>query len=77
MGWILSLEPSDLVDLLLNLQTLQVVELRLMALERAVHIVLSSFRDGSLGLEAENRQSGDTKGSLCVQRKLPKDLAGK
>ena len=34
-------QPPDLIDLLLNLQTLKVVELRLMALKGAVHIVLS------------------------------------
>lgn len=33
-------QPSDLVDFLFNLQTLQVVKVRLMALERAVDIVL-------------------------------------
>jgi hypothetical protein len=32
MGWVLALEPSDLVDLLLNLQGLEVVELRLVRL---------------------------------------------
>ena len=32
MRWILSLEPSDLVDLLLYLEALQVVELGLVAL---------------------------------------------
>jgi len=34
-------QPSDLIDLLLDLQTLKVVELGLMALKGAVHIVLS------------------------------------
>lgn len=33
-------QPSDLVDLLFNLQTLQVVKVRLVALECAVDIVL-------------------------------------
>ena len=33
-------QPSDLVDLLLDLQALQVVELWLVALEGAVHVVL-------------------------------------
>ena len=32
MGGVLALEPSDLVDLLLNLQGLEVVELRLVRL---------------------------------------------
>lgn len=34
-------QPSDLIDLLLDLQTLKVVELGLMALKCAVDIVLS------------------------------------
>lgn len=34
-------QPSDLIDLLFNLQTLKVVKLRLVALECAVDIVLS------------------------------------
>lgn len=38
---ILLRQPSDLIDLLLNLQTLKVIKLRLMALECAVDIVLS------------------------------------
>lgn len=38
---ILLRQPSDLIDLLLNLQTLKVVKLRLVALECAVDIVLS------------------------------------
>lgn len=40
MCCILLRQPSDLVDFLLYLQTLQVVEVRLVALERAVDIVL-------------------------------------
>lgn len=40
MRRILLWQPSDLVDFLFNLQTLQVVKVRLMALERAVDIVL-------------------------------------
>lgn len=35
-------QPADLVDLLLDLQTLQVVELGLVALKSAVNIVLPS-----------------------------------
>lgn len=38
---ILLRQPSDLIDLLLDLQTLKVVELGLMALKCAVDIVLS------------------------------------
>jgi len=40
MSGILLRQPSDLVDLLLYLQALQVVKVRLVALERAVDIVL-------------------------------------
>lgn len=39
---ILLRQPFDLVDLLLDLQTLQVVKLRLVTLECAVNIVLPS-----------------------------------
>lgn len=42
MCCILLRQPSNLVDLLLNLKTFQVVKLRLVALEGAVNIVLSS-----------------------------------
>lgn len=35
-------QPADLVDLLLDLQTLQVVELGLVALERAVNVVVAA-----------------------------------
>lgn len=41
MGGVLLREPFDLVDFLLYLQAFQVVKLRLMALEGAVHIVLT------------------------------------
>lgn len=41
IGCVLLREPSYLVDLLLYLQTLQVIELWLVALEGAVDIVLS------------------------------------
>ena len=41
VGWILPLEPPDLVDLLFDLQTLQVVELWLVALEGGVDIVFA------------------------------------
>lgn len=43
MSSILSLAPPNLVDLLLNLQTLQVVKLRLMTLELRVELVFASF----------------------------------
>ncbi len=36
-------QPADLIDLLLNLQTLQIVEVRLVTLERAVDIILTGF----------------------------------
>lgn len=41
MGGILLREPFDLVDFLLYLQTLEIVELRLVALESAVDVVLA------------------------------------
>lgn len=43
-------QPSDLIDLLLNLQTLKVVKLGLVALECAVDIVLSLSEWLSLAL---------------------------
>lgn len=43
-------QPSDLIDLLLNLQTLKVVEFGLMALKGAVDIVLSLGEGFSLAL---------------------------
>lgn len=42
VGCILLRKPSDFVDLLLNLQTLQVIKLGFVALECAVNVVLSS-----------------------------------
>lgn len=53
VGGILLREPFDLVDLLLNLQTLQVVKLRLVALEGAVNIVLPSTLGLALALDEE------------------------
>lgn len=50
---ILLRQPSDLIDLLLNLQTLKVIKLRLMALECAVDIVLSLGEWLSLSLRKE------------------------
>lgn len=47
-------QPSDLIDLLLDFQTLKVVKLRLMALEGAVDIVLSLGEWLSLALWKEN-----------------------
>lgn len=41
MRSILLWQPSDLVDLFFNLQTLQVVKVRLVALECAVDVVLA------------------------------------
>ena len=46
-------QPADLVDLLLDLQALQVVELRLVALEGAVHVVLALRERLRLALPAE------------------------
>lgn len=42
MCCILLRQPSNLVDLLLNLEAFQVVKLRLVALEGAVNVVLST-----------------------------------
>ena len=53
MGGILLRQPPDLVDLLLDFQTLKVVELGLMALEGAVDIVLSLREWLSLALWKE------------------------
>ena len=44
-------QPADLVDLLLDLQALQVVELGLVALEGAVHVVLASVLRDALVLQ--------------------------
>lgn len=41
MGGVLLREPFDLVDFLLYLQALEIVELRLVALEGAVDVVLA------------------------------------
>ena len=60
MGGVLLRQPSDLVDLLLDLQTLQVVKLRLVALERAVDIVLSL--GVWLCLTLERKRGGGEKG---------------
>ena len=43
MGRVLALAPLNLVDLLLDLQTLEVVKLWLMGLELCVELVLASF----------------------------------
>lgn len=53
---ILLRQPSDLIDLLLDLQTLKVVKLRLMALKGAVDIVLSLGERLSLALGKENKE---------------------
>jgi hypothetical protein len=46
-------KPPDLVDLLFNLQTFQVIELRFVALKSAIHVVLSASRIGRLGLKGQ------------------------
>lgn len=58
MGSILLRQPSDLIDLLLNFQTLKVVELRLMALESAVDIVLSLGEWLKLALQKQKAGNG-------------------
>lgn len=53
---ILLWQPSDLIDLLLNLQALQVIKLRLVALEGAVDIVLSPAVGLVLALQRDREQ---------------------
>lgn len=55
VGCVLLREPSDFVDLLLDLQTLQVVKLWFVALECAVNIVLSSTLRLALTLWEKHR----------------------
>lgn len=52
-------KPSYLVDLLLNLQTLQVVKLWLVALEGAVDIILSSPVGLALTLQRHTHTHGE------------------
>lgn len=58
MCGVLLRQPSDLIDLLLDLQTLKVVELGLMALKGAVDIVLSLGEWLSLALWDRKRKYG-------------------
>ena len=44
MGLVPSFQPGDSVDLLVDIETFEVVELRFMTLECAVHIVLPVTR---------------------------------
>lgn len=74
MCCILLWQPSDLVDFLFNLQTLQVVKVRLVALERAVDIVLPrvtrlpSLLQLSFRLSgAEKEENTALKEHLCVK----------
>jgi hypothetical protein len=53
MGLISPLQPSDLVNFLLDLEALEVVKFWLMTLERAVHIVFPSSRNAILTLEKQ------------------------
>lgn len=55
-------QPSDLIDLLLDLQTLKVVELGLMALEGAVDVVLSLGERLNLALWKEK----EVRGKICI-----------
>ena len=43
MSRILALAPLDLIDLFLNLQTLEIIELGLVRLELGMELVLASF----------------------------------
>lgn len=55
MGRILLREPFDLVDLLLYLQTLEIVELGLVALEGAIDIVLTLAMRRIFALQGNHR----------------------
>ena len=59
-------DPGNLVDLLLYLQTLEVVKLRLVALERAVDVVVTAKHrrraGSSSGLLGERRRWGERRG---------------
>lgn len=71
IGCVLLREPSDLVDLLLDLQALQVIELRLVALEGAVDIVLSPAMGLVFALQEGNRRRTSAVGSgvlCCLSR---------
>lgn len=63
IGCVLLREPSDLVDLLLYLQTLQVIELRLVALEGAVDIVLSPAMGLVFALQEGHREGFKAQGA--------------
>lgn len=56
MCGVLLRQPADLIDLFLNLQTLKVVKLWLMALEGAVHVILSLGKRFSLTLLHTNKK---------------------
>lgn len=59
-------QPSDLIDLLLDLQTLKVVEFGLMALKCAVDIVLSLGERLSLALWKEEGGKWEMQGEKCA-----------
>lgn len=58
---ILLRQPADLIDLLFDLQTFQVVELRLVALKGAVNIVLASPMRLVLTLQQNKSERQDKK----------------
>lgn len=59
-------QPSDLIDLLLDLQTLKVVELGLMALKCAVDVVLSLGKRLGLALGKGKGGSWEVRGDCAV-----------
>lgn len=59
-------QPSNLIDLLLDLQTLKVVEFGLMALKCAVDIVLSLGEKLSLALWKEEGGKWQMQGEICA-----------
>lgn len=66
VGSILLRKPFDLVDLLLDLQTLQIVELRLVALECAVNIILPPTLRLTLTLRWKGEKIKNTTRVTCL-----------
>lgn len=66
VGGVLLRQPSDLIDLLLDLQTLKVVEFGFMALKCAIHIVLSLGEWLSLALWKQKEGMWEIQGVKCA-----------
>ena len=67
MGGIRPAQPADPIDLLLDLQRLEVVELRLVALERAVDVVFAPLRCVALTLQAEGYRGALQRGWIGTE----------